>query len=60
MAKDHERQQNLDIADTGGKNCPGSPKVAEMTTEAAKMVLAPLDRNVGTRARETQTLFRAC
>lgn len=49
MAKDHELQRNLVVADTEGGNCPASPKAAEKITEAAKPVLTPLDRNVGTR-----------
>lgn len=48
MAKDHEFQKNLVIADTTSRNCSGSPKAAEKATEATKLVLDPLDRNVST------------
>lgn len=60
MAKDHEPQKNPTTGDTGGENCPSSPKAAEKTTEAAELILAPLDCNVSSRLREIQPLFQAC
>lgn len=52
MAKDHEPQNNPAIEDTGGENCPAGPKAAEKITEAAKLILAPLNCNVSSRLRE--------
>lgn len=59
MVKDHELQKNFVVADTEGENYVGSPKAAKKTTEAATLILAPLDRNVGTRSRGIQNIFRA-
>lgn len=47
MTKGHELRKKPPVADVGVGRCS---KAAEMTTEIAKLVLAPLDRDVSVSA----------